>query len=193
MSKKALGRLEPVDLRTHWPDEARDFTPWLATTENLDLLSATIGVDLELEGAEVPVGPYRADIVARDVASDTRVVVENQLEVTNHDHLGKALTYASGLDAPIIVWIAKKISDEHRQAIDYLNEKAAPQLRLFGIEMQLWRIGESSAAPLFKVVAMPNDWVATVKAQSEGLSETQVLYLNLWEGFREFSRRMVRV
>lgn len=127
--ERRLGRLQRVDLREFWTDEARDFTPWLASEENLDLLSAELGMGLELEGTEVPVGPYRADIVAHDVASGGRVVIENQLGVTDHDHLGKTLTYASGLNADTIVWIAKSITEEHRQAIDFLNEKAAPNLR----------------------------------------------------------------
>src|SRR4051794_28418105 len=115
MLAKQLGRLEPIDLRTFWADEARDFTPWLATVENLEVLSSTLGLDLEREGVEVPVGPYKADIVARDLTSGNRVIVENQLEKTNHDHLGKTITYASGLDAKVIIWIAREFSEEHRR------------------------------------------------------------------------------
>ncbi len=105
-----LGSLEPVDLRTIWPDEARDFTPWLAQEENLRRLSDALNLELELDRVEVAVGPYSADIVATDASSNSKVVIENQLEKTNHDHLGKVLTYASGLEARILIWIAKKFT-----------------------------------------------------------------------------------
>ena len=106
-----LGSLEPVDLRTIWPDEARDFTPWLAQEENLRRLSDALNLELELDRVEVAVGPYSADIVATDASSNSKVVIENQLEKTNHDHLGKVLTYASGLEARILIWIAKKFTE----------------------------------------------------------------------------------
>src|SRR5687767_11158192 len=126
MNGRHLGRLEQVELRELWLDEARDFTPWLAQEVNLALLSSTLGIELELEGVEVFVGSFKADIVARDISSDTKVIIENQLEKTNHDHLGKIITYASGVDAKSVIWIAKEFSEEHRRALDYLNENAAP-------------------------------------------------------------------
>ncbi len=184
---KKLGRLEPVDLKKLWSHEALGFTPWLAREENLGLLANTLGMDLELEGTEVFVGPYKADIVAQDISSNTRVIIENQLEKTNHDHLGKTLTYASGLDAKVIIWIASEFTEEHRRALDFLNEVAAPSLRCFGIEMQLWRIGNSLPAPLFKVVSSPNDYAVAIKAEHEaGLTETQSLYLDFWSAFKEY-------
>jgi hypothetical protein len=187
MQQKSLGKLEQVELRQAWLDEARDFTPWLAREENLDILSVTLGIELELEGIEVPVGPYRADILARDISSDTKVIIENQLEKTNHDHLGKIITYASGLDARVIIWIAREFCEEHRRAIDYLNENASPNLRLFGLEIQLWKIGDSPPAPLFKVISSPNEYVSIIKATERDLTEAQALYLELWSKFKEFS------
>ncbi len=184
---RKLGRLEPFDLKKLWSHEALAFTPWLARDENLELLSDTLGMDLELEGTEMFVGPYKADIVAQDISSNTRVIIENQLEKTNHDHLGKTLTYASGLDARVIIWIAREFTEEHRRALDFLNEVAAPNLRCFGIEMQLWRIGNSLPAPLFKVVSSPNDYSVAVKAEQEaGLTPTQALYLDFWSAFKEY-------
>lgn len=188
MHGKPLGRFEPVELREFWLDEARDFTPWLAQEDNLGLLSSTLGIELELEGVEVFVGSYKADIVARDISSDTKVIIENQLERTNHDHLGKIITYASGVDAKVIIWIAKEFSEEHRRAIDYLNENVAPNLRFFGIEIQLWRIGDSPAAPLFKVIASPNEYTSVIKIEEKELTETKVLYLEFWNGFKEFCK-----
>ena len=181
---KQMGALEPVDLREFWEDEARDFTPWLAEEENLARLSETLGIDLELEDTEVSVGPFKSDLVAKDVSSNARVIIENQLAKTDHDHLGKVITYASGLDAGMIIWIAKHFTDEHRQAIDFLNEKASPDLQCFAIEIQLWRIGGSLPAPQFRVVASPNDF-STIIDPPRKLSETQRLYLEFWTGFKE--------
>lgn len=187
---KPLGRLESVNLRDYWQDEARDFTTWLAKEENLGILSDTLGMELELEGVEVPVGPYKADIVARDVSWDTRVVIENQLEKTNHDHLGKIFTYASGLDAPVMIWIAREFSEEHRRALDFVNENASPELQCYGIEIQLWRIGDSVPAPQFKVVSSPNEYTSEIKVDTSSgeLTETKALYLDLWMGFREYCK-----
>ncbi len=188
MIPKSLGRLEPVNLREYWQDEARDFTNWLAEEQNLGLLSDALGMELELEGVEVAVGPYKADIVARDVSSDIRVVIENQLEKTNHDHLGKVLTYASGLDATTMIWIAKEFSEEHRRAFDFINEQASPNLQCYGIEIELWRIRESAPAPNFKIISRPNDYTSEIKADatSSELTEANALYLDLWNGFKQF-------
>lgn len=190
MAPKLLGRLEPVTLREYWQDEARDFTNWLAKEENLGLLSDTLGMELELDGVEVAVGPYKADIIARDVTSDARVVIENQLEKTNHDHLGKIFTYASGLDATVMIWIAREFSEEHRRALDFVNEKASPELQCYGIEIQLWRIGTSDPAPQFKVVSSPNEYTSEIKADpsSGELTEAKALYLDLWNGFKEYCK-----
>ena len=180
-----LGELKRVELREVWTDEARDFTPWLAKPENLMLLSKVLGdVELELEGVEVSVGTFKSDIVATDAMSKGRVIIENQLEKTNHDHLGKIITYASGLDARIIVWIAREFTEEHRQAVDFLNEQAAPDLRIYGIEMKLYRIGNSEPAPEFSVVSRPNEYVALLKNEKHGLTETRALYNEFWTGFK---------
>lgn len=189
MTGDSLGLLVPVDLRGHWLDEARNFTPWLAQSESLELLSSTLGMELELEGIEVPVGPYKADIVARDISSNVKVIIENQLEKTDHDHLGKTITYASGLDAHVAIWIAKEFSEEHRRALDFLNENAAPDLRCFGIEIQLWKIDDSLPAPLFKIVSSPNDYTSIIRTEREELTETKKLYLNFWSRFEEYCSR----
>ena len=185
MAKKELGLLSSVDLRDYWVDEAQDFTPWLSEEQNLALLSETLGLDLELEDTEVSVGSFKADIVARDATSNSKVIIENQLEKTNHDHLGKTITYASGLDADIIIWIAKQFTDEHRQAIDFLNEKTAQNLLCFAVEIQLWKIGESASAPMFRVVASPNKFRSQVQ-ERHTRTETQTLYLDFWTAFTEY-------
>lgn len=185
--KKPLGRLKAVELREAWTDEARDFTPWLAQPENLNALSEAIeDVELELEGTEVPVGTYKCDIVATDGFTKGRVVIENQLDKTDHKHLGQIITYASGLNAKTIIWIAREIVDEHRQAIDFLNEQAAPDLRLYCVELKLFKIGDSPMAPDFRVVARPNVFLERVKSDKQGLSKTQTLYRDFWTAFKEY-------
>ena len=182
-----MGRLRLVQLREVFNHEAHDFTPWLAREENLEELGKALHLDLELEGTEVDVGPYKADLVARD--GDDKVVVENQLTSTNHDHLGKTLTYAAGLQAKTIVWIAESFTEEHRQALDYLNEVTTEDLRLFGIEMRLFRIGDSAPAPQFQIVSRPNDFVRAVSASRSSrraMTETKQLYLEFWKGWKDY-------
>jgi hypothetical protein len=118
-----FGRLEPAKVRDYWVDEARDFTPWLAREENLGLLADTLGISLELVGTEQRVGPFKADIVAKD-GEDT-IVIENQLDPTDHKHLGQLLVYAAGRNAVTVVWVAKQVTDEYRKVIDWLNEQTS--------------------------------------------------------------------
>lgn len=180
-----LGRLTRLDLRDIWSSEAQDFTPWLARGENLALLSDTLGLDLELEAVEQNVGPFRADILCRDTLSDRFVLIENQLERTDHTHLGQLLTYAAGLDAVTIIWIAAKVTDEHRAALDWLNEITATEIRFFALEIELWRIADSPVAPKFNVVSQPNDWSrqASVGRQATvGVSPLQQMQREYWAG-----------
>ena len=162
-----LGAIEKVDLRTVWPNEASDFTPWLA--ENIDKLGEALGLDLELQSAEAPVGSFSLDVLARDLGSNRPVIIENQLEATNHDHLGKLLTYAAGYDAYAVVWLTRDFRDEHRQALDWLNQRTGEDTQFFGVVVEAWRIDGSRPAPHFRVAAMPNDWQKrTVSAVREG-------------------------
>ncbi len=137
-----FGRLERVELRQVWPHEATAFTPWLAQPENLKLLGDKIGIDLELEAQEANVGPFRADILCKDTLTNQWVLIENQLERTDHTHLGQLLTYAAGLKAVTIVWIANRFTSEHRAALDWLNEITDSGFNFFGLEVELWRIGD---------------------------------------------------
>lgn len=180
-----LSRLEPVDLREIWESESTDFTPWLAEEENLALLGEAIGIDLELEATEKDVGPFRADMLCKETGGNERVVIENQLEPTNHDHLGKVITYSAGLRARTLVWIAKQFTDEHRAALDWLNQVAGERLLVFGIEIELWRIGDSRYAPRFNVVCRPNDWSERVAEIGEGrFSDLKMLQQEYWGGLR---------
>jgi hypothetical protein len=177
-----LGRLEAVDPRLIWAHEAHSFTPWLL--ENEDRLAEALGIDLELEAS---VGGYKLDLVGRDLTNDAVLIVENQLETTDHSHLGQVLTYAAGTAASTIVWIATAFREEHRQALDWLNENTGEQAHFFGIELQVVKIGDSMSAPLFNVAVMPNDWQKQVRAatQPAALSEKGALYRNFWGAFLE--------
>ena len=154
--KKQLGRLERVDLREVWADEAGGFTPWLALDENIAILGDAIGIDLEVEAQETNVGQFRADILCKDTANSNWVLVENQLEQTDHKHLGQLMTYAAGLKAEAIVWAAEKFTPEHRAALDWLNQITDGRFNCFGLDIELWRIGDSPVAPKFNVVCKPN-------------------------------------
>lgn len=190
MIVEQLGRLQPVDLRTVWINEADNFTPWLAQDENLSLLGDTIGLELELEAVEKNVGPFRADIVCKDTVSDSYVLIENQLGRTDHNHLGQLLTYAAGLNTVTIVWIADRFTDEHRATLDWLNEVTNEDINLFGLEIELWRIADSPIAPKFNIISKPNDWLRTVSASrqrsSEELTPTKALQLEYWEGLYQY-------
>lgn len=151
-----LGDIEAVDLRQAWPHEATDFTRWLA--EHLPKLGDALGLELEHVSEEAPVGDFSLDLLAREPGTNRTVIIENQLEPTNHDHLGKLMTYAGGYDASVIVWVAKTFRDEHRQAIDWLNHHTDEDTAFFGVVLELWRIDGSRPAPHFNIVASPNEW-----------------------------------
>jgi hypothetical protein len=188
MAKKELGRLEKVDLREVWTSESNDFTPWLAREVNLKLLGEAIGIELELESQEKDVGPFRADILCKDIATDNWVLIENQLERTDHSHLGQLLTYAAGLNAVNIVWIAERFTEEHRATLDWLNEHTDEKINLFGLGIELWRIGDSPLAPKFNVICQPNDWSRTVQQAAAGgeVSEHRQFQLKFWTAFKQY-------
>ena len=189
-----LDRLQPVELRDIWPNEAADFTPWLVEEENLNLLAETLGLELELEDQERNVGDFRADILCRSIENpehETWVLIENQLEETNHKHLGQILTYSAGLDAHTVIWIAKKFREEHRAALDHLNEITDERFRYFGVEIKVWQIGDSARAPQFEIVSSPNDWRREVseetrRAETENFSPARLQRRKFWAQFRDY-------
>ena len=173
--------LEEVPLREVWRDEARDFTPWLAADP--DHLGKALHMDLELEGAEVPVGPFSADVVLRDTNTGQRVVVENLLETTDHDHLGKLITYAAGLEAHWAVLVAKEFRPEHRTALTWLNSLADEGSGFFGIEVHAVRIGDSRPAVQLRVVVEPDDFSRQARTQASAVSEVNARYAEWWAEF----------
>ena len=151
-----LGKLHRLDARDAWSHEARDFTPWLR--EHISQLGEALGLDLDLVEAEVPVGPFAADLVAKDVSNDRWVVIENQLEPTDHSHLGQLLTYGAGTEAGVFVWISPEFRDEHRAALDWLNEHTDEGSLFFGVVLELLAVDDSRPAPNFRLVSFPNEW-----------------------------------
>lgn len=186
-----LGQLQKVDLREIWRHEAGDFTTWLARKENLQLLGEEIGIDISPVETEAAVGRFNVDLLAEEDNTRRKIIIENQLEVTNHDHLGKLITYASGLGADILIWIVKDVRDEHKQAIDWLNEHTDDGINIFIIRMELWRIGDSPCAPKFHVVSQPNDWAKAIKKSVSGstsLTDRKLMQLDFWSSFKEFAK-----
>ena len=155
-----LGTLESDDLRLAWKHEAQNFTPWLA--ENLDRLSAALGIRLEHEGSEVQIGPYRADIVARDLRNNSLVIIENQLDDADLQHLGQVIAYLAGLKATAVIWIAREFNEAHRSAIRWLNDHTLDPFAFFAVRVQVVRIGDSPLAPVFDVLECPNEWDRSV-------------------------------
>ena len=184
-----LGRLERIDnLRTVWAHEALDFTPWLCKEENLSLLAEALNLDgLELESREVGVGDFSADILARDVTLEGGLVlIENMFGRSDHDHLGKCLTYASGLKAQTVVLIAEAIREEHRATLDWLNDITDDTHSFFACELELWKIGNSHPAPKFNIVVQPNDWEKRLKNNTQRpITELGNLYLRYWSSFHD--------
>ncbi len=189
-----LDRLQPIELRDIWPNEATDFTPWLAEEENLNLLAETLGFGLELEDQELNVGDFQADILCRNTEDSSRVLIENQLTRTDHKHLGQILTYSVGLDVHTVIWVAKEFREEHLAAFDKLNEITDERFRYFGIEIKVWRIRNSAPAPQFEIVSKPNDWSRTVNRQTRHIppeeSEARQLREKYWLKLGEYLREI---
>lgn len=183
-----LGKIEKVDLRSVWKHEALDFTQWLALPENIEKLNEKLGLSLVDVKTEQCVGKFHCDILARDEFTNKTIVIENQLEATNHDHLGKIITYASGLKASTIIWIVKEAQPEHAMAIEWLNEHMDDDISFFLIEVELWKIDDSKPASVFNIIEKPNDFGKNVKKISKDsgeLSYAESSRLEFWENFND--------
>lgn len=179
-----LGTLQTVSVRDAWPHEAHSFTPWLA--EHLEQLSELINVSLELEGREVSVDAFSADILARDIDDDSRVLIENQLERTDHKHLGQIMTYLAGLNAHKIIWIAAAFHDAHLAAIEWLNTHTVEPFAFFAVQVKVVKIGDSLPAPIFELISKPNSWTRQIQEQAAGdgsLTELGQFRLDFWTHF----------
>ena len=182
-----LGKLKEIDIRTVWAHEQYDFSTWLATEENIKELGDTLNLSLTDIETEKFVGSYRCDILCKDELSGKTVLIENQLEATNHDHLGKIITYASGLDANVVVWIVACAKEEHASAIEWLNKYTTSDVDFFLIEVHAYAIGNSDPAPMFKIIEQPNDFAKNVKNLSKNgeLNTRQEKRLEFWTQFNE--------
>lgn len=185
-----LGELRKVPLREVWIHEAHAFTKWLAEESNLEILSNELDLEISLLQTEASVGKFNVDILAEQPTSGQKIIIENQLEATDHDHLGKTITYASGLDAEFVIWVVASVREEHQRAIDWLNEHTDEDLSFFLVRVELWQIGDSAPAPKFNVVSQPNDWAKAVKhsaSSSSALSDTKLKQLEFWGKFKEYA------
>jgi hypothetical protein len=176
-----VGRIEQVPLREVWAHEAHSLTPWLL--DNADLLAEALGIDLELTANEHAVGKFSLDLIGRDLTNDCVLIVENQLTPSDHDHLGKLITYTAGTDAKTVVWLAPSFRDEHRQALELLNDLGGDQVRFFAIELAAIRIGDSAVAPLLESRVEPSDWHSQLSSYARGVSKATgkpAMYQEFW-------------
>ncbi len=174
MSQTTLGKIRTVDPRTIWPTESL-FTSWLA--EHIELLNEALGLEIELVESEVSVGSFSVDLSGKVIGSGEEVVIENQLEPTDHTHLGQLLTYAAGREAKTIVWISRRLREEHRQAIDWLNLNTGEAFSFFGVELEVWQIGDSPPAPRLNLKAQPSEWQKQVgQGGKRAHSEREIAY-----------------
>ena len=181
----AIGKLEEVDIRKLWKHEQYDFSEWLSKKENIENLNDILGLTLVDISKETYVGSYRCDLFAKDETTGIKVIIENQLEMSNHDHLGKIITYASGLDAKVVVWIVKEAREEHRSAIEWLNNNTNSNVNFFLIEIHAYKIGNSDNAPMFQVIEQPNDFIKNNKSinSSDTMNKSQSQRVEFWNQF----------
>lgn len=184
-----LGKLTRINLREYWRHEAFDFTRWLSEQENIELLSDEIGIGIQVLQTEASVGRFNVDILAEEENTGRKIIIENQLEMTDHGHLGQLITYAAGLEAEFIVWIVRDVREEHRQAVDWLNEHTDEQINFFLVAIELWQIESSPPAPKFNVISKPNEWRRAVRlsTQDGDLTDTKTRQLEFWQQLKEFA------
>ena len=180
-----LGTLKEItDLRSIWPHEALNFTPWVA--ENVDLLADAVGLDITVDETESSVGDFNVDIYASETGTDRKIIIENQLEDTDHDHLGKLITYASGKGADVVIWVVKHAREEHKAAVEWLNNHTDDKIGFFLCEIKLFQIGDSQIAPAFTVVERPNDWTKEIR-KTASANSTQQQRLEYWQAFNDYA------
>lgn len=177
-----FGTMKMVDLRKMWPHEASSFTPWLA--DNIGALGEALGMDLELIETEADVGDFSLDLLAKDLGTGHKVVIENQLTSTDHDHLGKLLTYAAGYDARTVIWVAQSIRDEHRQTLEWLNQRTSAETNFFGVSVEVFQIDESKPAFKFLPVVYPSEW-------KKGGRGGDVQVSSRGEAYRQFFQKLI--
>ena len=182
--KNKLSKIEVVDIRKIFENEL-NFTQWLK--DNINQLSDVIGIEIENIEKGKGVGDFVSDLVASEINSENKIIIENQFKKTNHDHLGKIITYASGVEAKYVIWISEKIREEHQKALEWLNENSSNnELSFFGVEIEAIRIDGSKPALNFKLVIEPNAWGREVKQDIEQTDERHKKYLFFLPGLLHF-------
>ena len=187
--KQKLAKLEQVELRKIWKHEATDFTTWLALPENIESLGDVVNIEFDTDSIETEknTGSFSIDIYLEESNTGKKVIIENQLEKTDHDHLGKLITYASGVNAEVIIWIVKEVREEHQKAIDWLNDKTPEEVSFFAIKMEVLKIGNSMPASNFHVISEPNNWSKSVKKTiSSKITPTKQLQMDFWDYFKNY-------
>ncbi|MCE5229958.1 DUF4268 domain-containing protein [bacterium] len=184
-----LGTLKRLKLREYWKHEALDFTNWLSEPDNIALLSDEVGIGIDVIQTEASVGRFNVDILAQEENTGKKIIIENQLEVTDHSHLGQLVTYAAGLEAQYVIWIVREVREEHRQALDWLNEHTDDEINFFLVALQLWQIEDSPPAPKFHVISRPNEWKRSVRTSTQegDLTDTTTKQLEFWQQLKEFA------
>jgi hypothetical protein len=184
-----LSRITKVNPRDIWKHEALDFTKWLSKEENISVLCEELGIEIENIKAEAAAGRYNVDIIGDESYSKRKVIIENQLEPTDHKHLGQILTYASAYDAALIIWVVTDYTEEHRQAIDWFNRNIAVGISFFLVQIEVYKIENSSPAPKFNIICEPNDWGKTIKKSENGdaFSELKLQQQEFWEVMKEYA------
>ncbi len=184
-----LGKLKRVDLREYWKHEALHFTRWLAEPENIELLGDEVGIGLQVLQIEASVGRFNVDILAEEENTGRKIIIENQLETTDHSHLGQLITYAAGLEAQYVIWIVREVREEHRQAVDWLNEHTDEEINFFLVAVELWQIESSPPAPKFSVISRPNEWTKSVRTRTQNgdLTDTKTKQLEFWQQLKEYA------
>lgn len=187
---KKLGRIEKVKLREVWSHEAHDFTRWLALDENISALLDEISISAENVKTEDNAGQFNVDITADESETGKKIIIENQLERTDHKHLGQLLTYASSFDACIIVWVVADYREEHKKAIEWFNENMIDSISFFLVKTEVWQIGDSSPAVKFNVIVEPNNWAKITRNSNtteRAITESKLAKLRFWEGLVDYS------
>ena len=184
-----LSRITKVNPRDIWKHEALDFTQWLAKDDNISILCEELGIEIENVKPEAAAGRYNVDIIADEIESRRKVIIENQLEPTDHKHLGQILTYASAYDAAIIIWVVTDYTEEHKQAIDWFNRNIAQGISFFLVQIEVYRIEDSNPAPKFNIISEPNDWGKTLKKSEDGdaYSDLKLQQKEFWEQLKEYT------
>ncbi len=184
-----LSRITKISPREIWKHEAIDFTQWLAKEENISVLCEELELNLENVKPEASAGRYNVDLVADDIDSKRKVIIENQLESTNHKHLGQLLTYASAYDASIIIWVVTDYTEEHREAIDWFNRNINESISFFLVQIEVYKIGNSEPAPKFNIICEPNNWGKTVKSSEAGnsISDLKLLQKEFWDSLKSYA------